>query len=330
MARLIKMQKFAERTQVRVNDALDRFLERAVPLGAPVKAAPTKPKRTVWRRLFMFGTQAGAGFAFGGMPGAAAVPLGSKAAKALFKRPKALRRGAEVIKGQAEQDKFFESREKDILLEVYGRARELSSNPQQVFDHLAASNLDVQTSAPHTAAALSATSVRALQHIKLLGDATIGVNAMADLGMSPTPFIDEHRAFRDMDPMTLAKFKRGVLAVFDPLVAVDALADGSLSAEEADAIRQVYPKMYGYISAQLAEELQNPDVVLDMVRRQTLAKWFGRPVGRVTSPGFIRRHQSMHQLPSPAVGGNLITESAPEGARFQAQTQSERLETLRG
>jgi len=91
----------------------------------------------------------------------------------------------------------------------------------------------------------------------------------------------------------IARWARAQAIRESPLLAVERLADGTLTKGEVDALRLSWPKMYLQLSQQVAETLRNHPHLAYQQRVQ-LANLFQVPLLPSLKPAAILRYQSSH------------------------------------
>lgn len=100
--------------------------------------------------------------------------------------------------------------------------------------------------------------------------------------------------------------------VENPKVAIDALADGSITKSQVEAIKAVYPRLYQQVSMslmQLADKMQEGEGIA-YSKNLAFAKWFGGNTSMTTSPGFMQRTQAAY---SPQAQQNVDNHAQAAG-----------------
>jgi hypothetical protein len=102
--------------------------------------------------------------------------------------------------------------------------------------------------------------------------------------------------------MDVARFARYVAAVEDPAGVVERLGDGTLTPEDAEALREVYPETFAAVQAQLLDTLPTLRESLPYERRVSLSILLGVPVDPAMQPGVLRILQGNYAA-EPGTGG---------------------------
>lgn len=91
----------------------------------------------------------------------------------------------------------------------------------------------------------------------------------------------------------LSTYMRRVAVVNDPTVAIDNLADGSITLEEMDALKTVHPDIYQRLQANVFEALAGKtDTDIPYSTRLLLGTMFGVPTDYSMTPAFIGKMQA--------------------------------------
>ena len=113
------------------------------------------------------------------------------------------------------------------------------------------------------------------------------------------PFAGPQQAL--VDPMAMERFMRRVSVAEDPIVALDALADGNITKEHSETLRDLYPAMFGDVQDSITEalgEAQATNKPWPMGQRVAVGVLFGVE----TDPSLAPQSQAMIQMahaPSP-------------------------------
>lgn len=106
----------------------------------------------------------------------------------------------------------------------------------------------------------------------------------------------------------LSKFHRRMAVVQDPKVAMTKIADGSVSPEEMDALKTVYPEIFNKLRAQMTEQLMVKGVKIPYDKRIAIGTLFGIPTDPSLEPEMVAKLQSTFD-PEEDQGGR------PEGSK---------------
>jgi len=106
------------------------------------------------------------------------------------------------------------------------------------------------------------------------------------------PFGDVYKDWKPTAGQMQAYMEKKAV-VENPKVAIEALANGSITTSQVEAIKAVYPQLYNNVSTaimQLADKMENTGISYS--RNLAFAKWFGNSTSLSTAPSFISSMQS--------------------------------------
>lgn len=112
----------------------------------------------------------------------------------------------------------------------------------------------------------------------------------------------------DMEMRTWARY---VAAVEDPGAIVERLADGSVTPEDAEAMKAVYPEMYADIQQQIMEQLPTLRATLPYQRRLAFSVFSGVPVDPALDPQVLSRLQASFAMEQGTEGGIQAPRAQP-------------------
>lgn len=92
----------------------------------------------------------------------------------------------------------------------------------------------------------------------------------------------------------ISKWKRYVEATDNPLSAIKSLKEGKMTLEQADALKNVYPKLYQSLVGNIMEEITKLKDELPYKKRLQLGILFGIPSDPSLQPKFIQDMQAAH------------------------------------
>lgn len=131
--------------------------------------------------------------------------------------------------------------------------------------------------------------------------------------------------------MAMRAFARYAAAVEDPAGVEERLADGTLTPEDAEAYKAVYPERYADMKRQIIERLPELREKLPYARRLSLSIFMGVPVDPAMDPPILRVLQGQFAA-EPGTGGGMSAPvaqpqfgsiSKPEGTPSQERQQRE-------
>lgn len=92
----------------------------------------------------------------------------------------------------------------------------------------------------------------------------------------------------------MAKFNRYYQTVNDPSVALNDFKHGTLASEQVEALKVVYPKMYGEIQSHVLDHLTEYQVKLPYEKKLKLGMLLGVPLDASSDPAFISSMQGIY------------------------------------
>ncbi len=119
--------------------------------------------------------------------------------------------------------------------------------------------------------------------------------------------------------MQMREFARIVAAVEDPMSVVERLTDGTVTPEEAEAFREVYPEMYRDIQQQIMGELPKLQKTLPYKRRLALSIFSGVPVDPAMDPSILSVLQGQYALEPGTEGGTQAPKPQPAFGSVKAE-----------
>jgi hypothetical protein len=111
--------------------------------------------------------------------------------------------------------------------------------------------------------------------------------------------------------MEMRTFARYVAAVEDPGAIVERLADGSVTPEDAEAMKSVYPEMFADIQQQILQQLPALRATLPYQRRLAFSVFSGVPVDPALDPAVLTRLQASFEMEEGTQGGTQAPVAQP-------------------
>lgn len=184
---------------------------------------------------------------------------------------------------QHAKGRAFEQRLKELT--------HLATEPNAIAQRLTESLLPIDDVAPGVAAAMAER-------------AGVAVRFLHDKAPKPPPSVAQSLTPKRWRPSEsdLARFNRYVQAVEDPLSALDSMRRGSLSQEQVETLREVYPKLHQSIVASLNESLAELRTELPREKRVQLSLFFGIPVDATMASDFVQLAQALHATEEQPAG----------------------------
>jgi hypothetical protein len=122
--------------------------------------------------------------------------------------------------------------------------------------------------------------------------------------------------------MEMRTFARYVSAVEDPGAVVERLADGSVTPEDAEAMRTVYPEMFHDIQQQILEQLPTLRATLPYQRRLAFSVFSGVPVDPALDPAVLSRLQASFATEQGTQGGTQAPRAEPAFGSISRETST--------
>jgi hypothetical protein len=120
--------------------------------------------------------------------------------------------------------------------------------------------------------------------------------------------------------MDMRKFARYVAAVEDPGAVEERLAQGTVTPEDAEAYRTVYPERFNDLRRQVLAKVGELRATLPFERRIALSIFTGVPVDPAMQPSTIRRLQAQFAIEPGSVGGTQSPAAAPQGGSIARES----------
>lgn len=111
--------------------------------------------------------------------------------------------------------------------------------------------------------------------------------------------------------MEMRSFARSVAAVEDPHGVIERLADGSITPEDVEAMKAVYPEMHADITRQIIEQLGELQAKLPYQRRLALSIFSGVAVDPAMDPRILNALQAQFELEEGSAGGTQAPVAQP-------------------
>jgi len=119
--------------------------------------------------------------------------------------------------------------------------------------------------------------------------------------------------------MEMRKFARYAAAVEDPDGVADRLVDGTLTTEDAQVMREVYPEQLADITARVLEQLPTLRATLPYARRLSLSILTGQPVDPSMNPRILRVLQAQYAAEPGTNGGTSAPTPQPQFGSVRAE-----------
>lgn len=125
----------------------------------------------------------------------------------------------------------------------------------------------------------------------------------------------------------IASFARYMVAVEDPASVVERLADGSITPEDAEALKVVYPEMYQEIQTDILMRLPELQKTLPYERRLALSIFSGIPVDPAMNKNVVEMLQSIYANEPGTEGGTQPPKPNPQfgSVRNEEPTRAQEL-----
>jgi hypothetical protein len=121
----------------------------------------------------------------------------------------------------------------------------------------------------------------------------------------------------------IAAFARYAQATEDPVGVLERAGDGTMTPEDAEALREVYPELYGQVQADLQERLPQLREELPYERRLMLGILFGVPVDPAMEPNVMAVLQGHFANEEMSAGGTQAPMPEPSFGALGSQSKPE-------
>lgn len=130
---------------------------------------------------------------------------------------------------------------------------------------------------------------------------------------------------------SIAKFARYVKVVKDPLTILDSMNHGTVSSEEIEAVKTVYPRLYDQIKDTMTTEIQNRREPLPEAKSVRVGVLFGIPTIPLLEPGNYEVVQASYSVTTNNQGQQTtrtVSATGPLAGKISKSfaTEAERLE----
>ena len=115
-----------------------------------------------------------------------------------------------------------------------------------------------------------------------------------------------------VDPAARDRWLRAARAVDDPMSVLSDAKKGTLTPEAIEAIKAVYPRIYGQIQGQVMGELATVNKPLSYSRAQQLSILLGVPADVSLTPAYIAAVQSPPTQAKPLQAGKISVKNEPD------------------
>ncbi len=213
--------------------------------------------------------------------------------------------------------------------QIIDQSAPVNADPTGVVDHIGDETAQLSRYAPHIAS----------------GVAALGSQAAAFLASKApkNPYIGNTMTpqLHDWKPSVsdVSKFQRYANAVYHPLQTLNHLHDGTLSNEEVETLKTVYPKLYQQMGKEAVDQMTDLKSQLPYKKRVTLSKLLGVPYESSISPSSVAFLQANHlgaQAQEQGSGMSNNSASLPQSGLSKlnksqnVMTDTERVQTRGG
>ena len=167
-------------------------------------------------------------------------------------------------------------------------------DPQALVDRLSTATQRLGDRAPEHATHVVATASRAVTHLS---------SRVPPLAFAPSVSVGGPRltAAQRVPEYQQRAFLEAAQVVDDPLRVLDSAERGTLSFEQVDALRAVYPALHAQLVQQVVEEVADRDAEIPYQARVTLSVLTGAQTDPTLSPDYVRRSQLQYAgAPEPS------------------------------
>jgi hypothetical protein len=171
--------------------------------------------------------------------------------------------------------------------------RDAAGSPEVAASRASKVSASLSAHAPKTSASFVSAAARATNYL---------VNALPHSPQGPS--VQPQFAKQGPSDFEKAKFNRIARTVHDPTSALADLAHGTMTKDQVDALRAVYPKTYAQLQASVMKRLAEADKPLPYAKRVQLGVLLGIPADPTLAPSFVQAMQmSFAEKPQKGAGG---------------------------
>ncbi len=201
---------------------------------------------------------------------------------------------------------------KEAFQNIKRNILDLNANPEKLAVKVAGSLMKASQYAPATANAAQVTMHKAVQFLQ--SKLPSSVNEQSD-------FINK-REWQPSD-VDVAKFSRYVKIIDNPYTVLDELHNGTLTREHVEALKTVYPKIYGRVQDHIMDQVSTNEAHVPYGKKVQLGLLLGLPTDSSMKPMNVAALQSnFQQQPQGQQGAIKTTQGGTENIK-----KSERLKT---
>ena len=209
--------------------------------------------------------------------------------------------------------------EKKVYKEITDKVAHLNGDPNTFSDELSKSTDFLKDIAPDTAEALQMASVRAIQ---FLASKIPGNKELDPFGEPYEPSKEE-----------MSQFFRYYDITEKPVLALEQVADGTLTPETIEALTVVHPKLYDYMKGLVmteATEAIAKDKAIPYQTRQMVSMFIGEPLQQAFTPQAIQANQMTFVQPNQQHAQDQMMGTKPSKTGMGKITLAKRSELDRG
>ncbi len=217
------------------------------------------------------------------------------------------------------QEQQAPKNKKEAFKNVKKNLENLALNPDLLPDRLAKSTIRIAHAAPAIA---NSTNEALVRGVEFLQSKVPKENASGGVFK------------REFEPssMQLAKFERYLQAVEHPLSVLEDLERGTISREHIEAIKAVYPAIYGHLQQTVLDSISEQEKGdeksdLSYTKRVELGILLDIPTDESLQPAFIATMQANFTAPAGVEGSAQAGQSPVSGARADKLEMADRSES---
>lgn len=188
----------------------------------------------------------------------------------------------------------------DAFSEVSRKITDPSANPKRMSDDFAGiSSAFSNGGAPAVGNAFNLKMTQALQYL----DANLPKPITP-----PNPFVKTKFKPSDAD---ISAFERKLHTIMDPFSVIEDLKNGSVTKEQVDTLKAVYPKIYQQIQTRVIEHVSGSETTIPYQNRLKLSLLLDLPLDPSLSPDAIRSLQTTYLIEDHAPNQQNTNPNAP-------------------
>lgn len=184
---------------------------------------------------------------------------------------------SELAKNFSKENPKKPSSQHEAYANVMQNLNKYQQNPQNFVDNINKQTSGIFNAAPKTAGELSRVAVSAMNFL----------SSKAPKSSASPGFLDAYKPIKMPSSIDMSKFERYLSAISKPASVMKNIQDGTVTRDEMDAFKTVYPSMFHELQNQLVQKLPEMAQNMPYNRRIQLGMLFGVAADQSMQPGNI-------------------------------------------